>query len=171
VHLIDNAGPFVDTLKNGEAVPMPQKNLDSIVEPNLTRNDPGQRLLTPDCFRPTSRGANELHRSSKMGSPGLKVHYGNVGPPVATSDVATSGTKLRPLDAGTSHSTETAFDGIIVGGPRVNPDGLIPPPHMLGSPFCPLKEKLKRHTKLGERTCLLGQVGLILMYTIQFISI
>jgi hypothetical protein len=164
VHLNDDAGPFVDTLKNGEAVAMPQKNLDSISEPNLTsKNDPGQCLLTPDCFQPTSRGANELHNSSKMHSPGLEGSYANVRPLVAISDVATSVTKLRPLDANlanTSLSTETAFDSIIVGDPSgssglryvnqqgkaglslgggVNSDGLIPPPQMLGGPFCPLK--------------------------------
>jgi hypothetical protein len=106
---------FVDTQKDDEAVTMLQKNLDSNVLPNLTRNNPGQHLLTPDCFRPSSRGANELLKSSKMGSPGLEGHYANVGLHVATSDVATYVVKLRPSDAGTSHSTETAFDSIIVG--------------------------------------------------------
>jgi hypothetical protein len=70
VHLDDDAGPFVDTLGNGKAVPIPQKNLGNISESSLTsRNNPGQHLLTPDCFQPITRGANELHDSSKMRSP------------------------------------------------------------------------------------------------------
>jgi hypothetical protein len=152
VHSIENVGPFVDTLRESEAVGMPLKDhvgpgvLEGVVGPNLTINEPRQPLLTPDCFRPSPKGPEALSNPSRRGSPGVEGLYADNGPQAADSV-----SKLRPSDAGTSHSTETTFSSIIVGNPGVSPGGLIPPPQMLGGPFCPLKGETEEDYQIRRR--------------------